>query len=84
MSNLFYPLFIPAIVIVIYYYTVFSAEKVKSYSNTWYSIFISHLIIIYMWLFIEVSELSLGSPFNNSSSLVTNIIYSVVSLLQIM
>ena len=84
MSNLFYPLFIPAIIVGIYYHTFFSSEKVKSYSNMWYSIFISHLIILYMWLFIEVSELSLGSPFNNSSSLVTNIIYSMVSLLQIM
>jgi hypothetical protein len=83
MSNLFYPLIIPAIVIVIYYYAVFSAEKVKNYSNMWYSIFISHLIILYMWLFIEVSELSLGSPFNNSSSLVTDIIYAALSLLQI-
>ena len=84
MSNLFYPLFIPAIIISIYYYTFFSAEKVKSYSNMWYSIFISHLIILYMWLFIEVSELSIGSPFNNSSSLVTNIIFSLLTLLQIM
>jgi hypothetical protein len=84
MSNLFYPLFIPAIAIIIYYYTFFSAEKVKSYSNMWYSIFISHLIILYMWLFIEVSELSIGSPFNNSSSLVTNIIFSLLTLLQIM
>jgi hypothetical protein len=37
-----------------------------------------------MWLFIEVSELSIGSPFNNSSSLVTNIIFSLLTLLQIM
>ena len=83
MNNLFYPFIIPAIVIIIYYYTVFSAEKIKSYSNMWYSIFVSHLIILYMWLFIEVSELSIGSPFNNSSSLVTNIIFSMLSLLQL-
>ncbi len=84
MSNLFYPLFIPAVIVGIYYYTFFSVEKVKSYSNMWYSIFISHLIILYMWLFIEVSELSIGSPFNNSSSLVTNILFSLLTLLQIM
>jgi hypothetical protein len=83
MNNLFYPLFIPAIIIGIYYYAVFSPEKVRNYSNMWYSIFISHLIILYMWLFIEISELSIGSPFNNSSSLVTDIIYATLSILQI-
>jgi hypothetical protein len=83
MSNLFYPLFIPAIIVGIYYYTFFSAEKVKNYSNMLYSIFLTHLIILYMWLFIEVSELSIGSPFNESSSLVTDIIYSLLSILQI-
>jgi hypothetical protein len=81
--NLFYPLIIPAIVILVYYYTIFSAEKIKNYSNTLYSIFIFHLIIIYMWLFIEISEMSIGSPYNNSTSLVTNIIYYTLSLLQL-
>jgi len=83
MSALFYPLLIPAIILVIYYYAFFSYEKIKNYSNVWYSIFISHLIILYMWLFIEISELSIGSPFNNSTSMVTNIVYYTLSLLQL-
>jgi ABC-type spermidine/putrescine transport system permease subunit II len=83
MINLFYPLIIPAIIISIYYFAFFSAEKIKNYSNFWYSIFISHLILFYMVLFIEISEMSIGSPFNNSTSLVTNIIYYTLSLLQL-
>jgi len=83
MSNLFYPLIIPAIAVIIYYYAFFSTEKIKNYSNTLYFIFISHLIILYMWLFIEISEMSIGSPFNTSTSLVTNIIYYMLSILQL-
>jgi hypothetical protein len=83
MSNLFYPLTIPAIVIIFYYYAFFSEEKIKKYSNTLYSIFIFHLIILYMWLFIEVSELSIGSPFNNTESTFNNIIYTTMSVLQL-
>ena len=65
------------------YATFFSPEKIKNYSNIWYSIFIFHLVMLYMVLFIEVSELSIGSPFNNSTSLVTDIIYNTLSLLQL-
>ena len=83
MSDLLYPLVIPAIIIIIYYYSFFSSEKIKKYSNLGYFIFISHLIILYMWLFIEISEMSIGSPFNNSTSFVTDIIYNTLSLLQI-
>ena len=83
MNNLIYQLLIPAIIVAIYYYTVFSPEKIKNYSNIWYSIFIFHLVMLYMVLFIEVSELSIGSPFNNSTSLVTDIIYNTMYLLQL-
>jgi len=57
MNDLVYPLVIPAIIIIIYYYALFSTEKIKKYSNIGLSFFIFHLIILYMWLFIEVIEI---------------------------
>ena len=80
MSNLFYPLLIPAIIVVIYYYTVFSEEKIKKYSNILYSFFIAHLILIYLWLFIVVYEKLIDSPFDNPISMLTKMIYYVLSV----
>lgn len=79
MSNLFYPLLIPAIIVAIYYYTVFSEEKVKKYSNILYSFFIFHLILIYLWVFIVVYETLIDSPFDNPISMLTRMIYYVLS-----
>ena len=79
MSNLFYPLLIPAIIVAIYYYTVFSEEKVKKYNNILYSFFIFHLILIYLWMFIVVYETLIDSPFDNPISMLTRMIYYVLS-----
>jgi hypothetical protein len=78
MSSLFYPLLIPAIIVAFYYYTVFSSEKTKKYSNILYAFFIFHLIIIYLWLFIVFYEALIDSPFDNPISIITRMIYYVL------
>jgi hypothetical protein len=80
MSNLFYPLLISAIIVAIYYYTVFSSEKIKKYSNIFYAFFISHLIIIYLWLFTVFYEALIDSPFDNPISILTRMIYYILSV----
>jgi len=84
MSNLFYPIVISAIIITFYYYIFFSYEKIKQYSNTWYFIFIVHLIILYMWIMTEMYEILIDSPFDNPISIVTNIMYYTLTLLSLM
>ena len=80
MSDLFYPLLIPALILTIYYYTFFSSEKVKNYNYAVYSMFMFHLIILYMWLFIEVKEILIGSPFDNPISVITAGIYYILQI----
>ena len=80
MSNLFYQLLIPAIVLTIYYYTFFSSEKIKKYNYALYSLFVFHLIILYMWLFIEVNNMLIGSPFDNPISGITAGIYYILQV----
>ena len=36
---------------IIYYYSVFSQEKIKKYSNTGYALFIVHLLSVYLIVF---------------------------------
>ena len=47
-----FALILTTIIMTIYYYSVFSQEKIKQYSISGYVLFIIHLIIIYYFVFI--------------------------------
>lgn len=47
-----FALILTTIIMTIYYYSVFSQEKIKQYSMSGYVLFIIHLIIIYYFVFI--------------------------------
>ena len=45
-------LIISTIIMIIYYFSVFSQDKIKNYSNIGYALFLTHLIIVYLIVFI--------------------------------
>ena len=46
-----FALLFTTIVMIIYYYSVFSQEKIKKYSKTGYALFIVHLLSVYLIVF---------------------------------
>ena len=46
-----FSLLFTTIIMIIYYYSVFSQEKIKKYSNTGYALFIVHLLSVYLIVF---------------------------------
>ena len=46
-----FALLFTTIIMIIYYYSVFSQEKIKKYSNTGYALFIVHLLSVYLIVF---------------------------------
>ena len=47
-----FALILTTIIMTIYYFSVFSQEKIKRYSNSGYVLFILHLIVVYYLVFI--------------------------------
>ena len=45
-------LIISTIIMTVYYFSVFSQDKIKNYSNLGFSLFIAHLAIVYFIVFI--------------------------------
>jgi predicted secreted protein len=45
-------LIISTIIMTVYYFSVFSQDKIKNYSNLVFSLFIVHLVIVYFIVFI--------------------------------
>lgn len=43
---------ISSVIMIIYYFSVFSQDKIRNYSNIGYTLFLTHLIVIYLIVFI--------------------------------
>ena len=52
LTIILFALILTTIIMTIYYYSVFSQEKIKQYSISGYVLFIIHLIIVYYFVFI--------------------------------